>query len=358
MVKTYRVAVIGRTGRGNFGHSIDLAWKTHPRAQIVGVADDDPSGLSKAGERLGTRALFPDYRKMLGDLKPDIVAICPRWIDSHLDMVLTAAEVRASIFMEKPMARTLEECDRMIDACDRVHARISIAHNNRVCPIIDSVEQKVRQGIIGDLQEIRGRGKEDRRAGGEDMMVLGTHVFDLMRRFGGDPEWVFGRVQVQGRDLGRRDVNPDGPEGMGFMGGDQIEAMFRFPKGLTGYFGTKKSSETGGKRFGIDLYGSKGIVSIRAAHVPEVWILDSDKWTGGEWKRFPLPPDIRPKDASDAYHLMIDDLLEAIEKDREPVSGGRNGRWTLEMLMGIYASHRTGGVVRLPLEKRAHPLAS
>lgn len=359
MAKTYRIAVIGRTGRGNYGHSIDVAWSTHPRARIVGVADDDTEGLRRAGERLKTTALFADYGKMIAAVQPDIVAVCPRWLDGHLEMVLAAAEARASVFLEKPMAPTLFECDRMIDACDRVHARLAVAHNNRVCPIIDHVEQRVRAGIIGEVQEIRGRGKEDRRAGGEDMMVLGTHVFDLMRRFGGgDPQWVSARVCVAGREMRASDVVREGPEGMGPIGGDNISAMFGFPGGVTGYFASKRSSDTAGKRFGVDVYGSKGVIAIRCGHVPGVWISESASWAGASWRPFEIPTGTRPADLNDAYHCMIDDLLDAMENHREPVSGGRNGRWTIEMVMGVYAAHMAGGRVKLPLAQRAHPFGT
>jgi len=358
MPKTYRVCIIGRTGRGNYGHNLDTAWRTHPRAEIVGVADDNPEGLKKAGERLSVNALYPDYRRMLGELKPDFAVVAPRWTDCHLAMVLAAAEVRASIFMEKPMAPSLVECDRMIDACDRAHVKISVAHNMRTCPIVDYAEQKLKDGLIGDLQEIRGRGKEDRRAGGEDMMVLGTHVFDLMRRFAGDPEWVFGRVCAAGHELRKPDVNPNGAEGLGYLGGDNIAVMYGFPGGLAGYFASKRSSEVSGVRFGVDLYGSKGVMAIRAAHVPEIWISSSTRWAGDAWQRLAIPPGTGPRSEREAYHIMIDDLIDAIEKDREPAAGGRGARWTVEMAMGAYASYKAGARVRLPLAAREHPLSA
>lgn len=358
MPETYRVAVIGRTGRGNYGHNIDVAFATHPRCRVIAVADDNPEGLKKAGDRLKTTALYADYRQMLDREKPQIAAVCPRWLDGHLEMVEAVAAAHAHVFMEKPMGPTLAECDRMIDACDRVHSRIAIAHNMRVCPILDHVERQVKDGIIGDLQELRGRGKEDRRAGGEDMMVLGTHVFDLMRRFGGDPQWVTSRIALNGREVRVADVNPKGPEGMGPIAGDNIQATFAFPNGLTGYFASKRSNEGTGKRFGIDLYGSKGVIAIRAGHAPDVWINRSVNWTGEAWQRLPIPAEIGPHNEREAYHLMVDDLLGAIEGDREPQASGRTARWTIEMAMGVYAAHKTGTRVVLPLSRRDHPLAS
>ena len=56
MANKYRVAVIGRTGRGNYGHALDTAVRTYPGMEIVAVADENPEGLKKAAERLRTRA--------------------------------------------------------------------------------------------------------------------------------------------------------------------------------------------------------------------------------------------------------------------------------------------------------------
>ena len=52
MPAKYRVAVIGRTNKGNYGHGIDTVWLELPQTQIVAVADDDPTGLAAATKRL------------------------------------------------------------------------------------------------------------------------------------------------------------------------------------------------------------------------------------------------------------------------------------------------------------------
>ena len=275
-MRTWRVAVIGRTGRGGYGHMLDTVWKFVPNARIVAVADENPEGLKKAAERLGVRATYTDYRKMLREEKPDVVSIAPRWADCHLEMVLAAAEAGASIYLEKPMARTPAECDQMIEACDRARVKLAVAHQMRICPILELARQKLVEGVIGQVLELRGRGKEDKRAGGEDLMVLGTHVFDLMRQFAGDPLWAVARVTAGGEDIRRRDVR-DGPEGLGPIAGDSIAAMFAFPGGLTGYFASHRSDDTSGVRWGLDIYGSRGIMTIRAGMDPVVHICRSEK---------------------------------------------------------------------------------
>ena len=53
--------------------------------------------------------------------------------------------------------------------------------------------------------------------------------------------------------------------------------------------------------------------------------------------------------------MMAADLIEAIETGREPVCSARDGRWAVEMVMGVYQSQLTGGRVPLPLRDRRHP---
>ena len=91
MAKTYRVAVIGHTGRGDYGHGLDEVWLEVPNAEIVAVADADKPGLAKAAKKLKVDRAYADYRQMLERERPEIVSIAPRWIDEHHAMALAAA---------------------------------------------------------------------------------------------------------------------------------------------------------------------------------------------------------------------------------------------------------------------------
>jgi len=356
-MRTFRVGVIGRTGRGGYGHNLHLVWKFIPNAQIVAVADENPEGLKKAAERLGVRATYSDYRQMLRQERPEVVSVAPRWADCHHDMVLAAAEARASIYLEKPMARTPAEADRMIAACDRAGVKLAVAHQMRMAPILDLARQRLEEGAIGRLLELRGRGKEDARAGGEDLMVLGTHIFDLMRQFAGDPLWAVGRVTAAGQEIKRRDVR-EGNEGLGPLAGDAIAGMYAFRDGITGYFASKRSDETSGNRWGLDLYGSHGIMTIRAEMEPVVHLCASVRWTDAPWTPLTLPGHPPPRDTNEANRALVADLLEAIEQNREPKASGRQALWTLEMAMALYESQQSGGRVYFPLKNRGNPLVS
>ena len=60
-----RVAAIGHTGRGNFGHGLETVWLKVPGTEVVGVADANEKGLRSAQKRLPGAKGFADYRKML-----------------------------------------------------------------------------------------------------------------------------------------------------------------------------------------------------------------------------------------------------------------------------------------------------
>src|SRR5437660_875059 len=114
MPRPFRVAVIGRTGRGNYGHGLDLVWRQFDNVQIVAVADEDEKGRMAAQKRLGAKNAYADFPDMLKKERPHVVSVADRHLDQHRAMVIACAEAGASIFLEKPMCRTLAEADDMI----------------------------------------------------------------------------------------------------------------------------------------------------------------------------------------------------------------------------------------------------
>src|SRR5690242_5678579 len=90
--RKYRAVLIGHTGRGNFGHDWDLSWNGFSSVEVVAAADPDEAGLSRAVSRSGARRGYADYRRMLEKEKPDLVTICPRWMDQRAAMFTAAVE--------------------------------------------------------------------------------------------------------------------------------------------------------------------------------------------------------------------------------------------------------------------------
>ena len=360
----YRAAVIGRTSRGNYGHGLDVVWNDIESVTVVAVADEDPEGRAAAAKRLNAPKAYADYREMLDKERPQIVSVAPRWLDGHRDMVLACAEYGCSVFLEKPMCRTLAEADEMVEACERSHVKLAIAHQTRYSPLLERVQELINEGRLGDLLELRGRGKEDHRGGGEDLMVLGTHVMDLMRLVAGNPSGCFGQVLDRGRPVRRADVRA-GAEGIGPLAGDEIHAVYPFPSPTVGYFSTHRSRHGKTQRFGLHIYGTKGILTMTTGSLPTVFLLEDPSWSPGrsraEWLPVTSAGVGRPEPLRDAgLHLgnilIAKDLIRAIETDTQPRGSIYEGRAALEMILAVYESHRLGRPVELPLDNREHPL--
>lgn len=359
---TYRVGVIGHTGRGGYGHGIGEVWSAFPQTRVVAVADPDPEGRAAAKDRTGALRAYADYRELLAKEQPDIVSICPRHTDQRLAMVTAAAEAGCHMYLEKPFAATLTDADLMVAAVRQGGVKVQLAHQMRLSPFTIKALELVEAGEIGEIHEVRGRGKEDFRAGGEDLVVLGSHIFDMMRAFLGDPEWVFAHITSGGDELGFDHLHkPNEP--IGPVAGRQMAAMFSFGTGRHGYFSTKQSSLTHPWRFGTHVYGARGRIFLPNqiySENSEGFILRSPAWVPGrgrEWE--PIEPRHRTFGSQrhlTANALMVEDLLGAIEEDREPACSERSGRWTVEMTQGMYASQFGKAVVSFPLENRSHPL--
>jgi predicted dehydrogenase len=365
MTNKFRVGIIGYTGRGNYGHGIDTVWaQFKDRCAVVGVSDPDEKGRADAVKRLQAPKAYTDYRQLLDEAKPQIVAICPRWLDQHRDMVIAAAERGIHIYMEKPFCRTLAEADQMVAACEKNNVKLAIAHQTRYSPKLQAVREIIDSGQLGTLLELRGRGKEDQRGGGEDLWVLGSHVMNLIHFCGGQPSWCFGRVEASGKPVTRADVK-QGNEGIGPLAGDHVVAMYGLESGATAYFASKRAMATGNGRFGLQIYGSKGVLEILTGHLPSVQFLPDPLWSPGRSKASWIavssagigqPEPLKEGGLDSGNMLAVKDLLSAIDNDRQPECSMFEARMTVEMIAAVFESHRTGGPVTIPLKTRENPL--
>ena len=366
MPKQYRVGIIGRTGKGNYGHGIDTAFTKLDNVQIAAVADDNPAGLTAAGKRLGVEQTYADYREMIARERLDIVAICPRWIDQHHAMLMAAAEAGCHVYMEKPFCRTLAECDEVVNALAMRHLSLGIAHITQYSPVLDTVVALIKSGEIGDVLELRGRGKEDRRGGGEDLWVLGSHVFAMMRTFGGgQPLSCSSTVLNQGHPVTKADV-VEGAEGIGLLAGDNIQARYEFPGGVFGHFSSRRAVGGSPSRFALQIFGSRGVVEMESGYLKPAHILRDSSWspgrTGKIWERITSAgigqPEPRTDGTYEGGHIAaITDLIDAIEAQESTKCSAEDCLGIVEMTAAIYESHRQGRSVALPLETRVNPLS-
>lgn len=369
MIEKLRVGVIGRTGKGDYGHGIDTVWGEIKRAQVVAVADEDESGRNQARDRTGAAKAYADYRQMLDQEKLDVVAIAPRWIDHHHTLLMAAAEHGCHVYMEKPFCRNLLEADEVVNAFEMRHLKLAIAHQTRWTPALAVAREEVRNGLIGRILELRGRGKEDaKRGGGEDLWVLGSHVLDLMRAFAGDPASCQAIVLNQGKPATLNDVAP-GNEGIGPLTGDFIQATYRLPNNATGFFASQRGAGSAPSRFGIQVFGTEGVLEFLTGYPGECWVLRDPAWSPGRtsknWMRLSSngvdKPETLPNTGLHGGNIVaVENLIDCIESpEKQPLCSMYDARWTIEMITAVFASHLNGQMpVELPLKSRQPALVA
>jgi predicted dehydrogenase len=352
----HKAVIIGSKGKGDYGHGLDVIFNDHP--QIEASAFADPSPAEKKAPKH-----YPDYRVMLKAEKPNLVSVATRWTDEHFKMCTAALDVGAHLFVEKPFTQTLEEADKILNKAKEGGRKIVVAHQMRLAPSIQHLKRALESGLIGELLEIRAHGKQDARAGGEDMIVLGTHLFDLMQFFAGDPQWCTAQILQDGEEVSRAHIRK-ATEGIGPIIGNDIAAHFSFANGVAGTFTSRAKNREIAGHWGLHLLGTKGTVRIMADVVPTVWILKASDWTEtgktDEWRRLESDPTLKwtkdEKSFGPANRRLLDDLLSAMSDNREPVCSGYNGMKALEMCMGVFEAGLSQARVAFPMKNRKHPL--
>jgi hypothetical protein len=195
---------------------------------------------------------------------------------------------------------------------------------------------------------------------------------DLMRYIVGDARWCYARVAVVDKDRVRPAAKADireGGEGMGPIAGDHITAMYGFDKGVVGHFASYKCARAKGEpdRFGLQILGTRGIIQLTTGTLPPVYCLHDPAWFPARdkagWQEIssagPGKPETLKQNTLGAGNIrIVRDLMEAIEKERQPKGNMYDGRAALEMILAVYESHRVRAAVDFPLKNRRHPLAT
>lgn len=334
---------------GDYGHGLDIVCQQVEGVKILSVADENEQGRADAAKRLGVTRAYADYRQMLEKERPDIVSVASRWPDCHREMILACAESSCHMFVEKPLCRTLAEADEIIAACERARVKIAVAHHTRYSPRSERVQEMIAAGMLGEILELRGRGKEDRRAGCEDFLLLGSHILDLVRFFLGDAKWCFAQLTNRGQRVTKADLQ-EGGERIGPVAGDRVDAMYGFDKPMLAHFSTQRRAAEDGRRFGLRLYGTKGILDMGTGSLPQVWFLGDPLWGRNKTEWLPVSsaglnePEPLTNSTLDQANLWIaQDLIRAIETDAQPkcaacTTGVRPWKWSWPLMNRIVST--------------------
>ncbi len=150
-MKEYKIGVMGPHLRGMISlmsHQPDRGFR------IAALCGKNQEGLERYYERCGPEVRFTtDYRKIVRDPEIDIVFVCtPDYM--HLEHALPALEAGKYVFLEKPMAIRIEDCDRLIEAAERNGRRLYVGHNMRFFPVVRKMKELIDNGKIGDVEAI------------------------------------------------------------------------------------------------------------------------------------------------------------------------------------------------------------
>lgn len=354
-MKKYRTGIIGPVHLNSHLYSLSAV----PNIELVAAAAQTDKE-KKPFQQYGISNFYENYEEMLDREDLDIFEIDTEPNRRH-EMTLAAAKRGIHVLLEKPIAVDLKEADEMIEACDKAGVQFAV-HNIRRCdPYHIRAKQLLDEGFIGELLTMRAIYRDPRPAG-HCLINIGTHLFDIVRFFGGDVDWLFSHVTVGGRDITVEDIE-QASGGFGLIAGDKATVYLAFKNGATA---TAEYWTATPQYFGIELIGTNGGLVLRQPEQPcpmmyrkdALWSSDSK---ANEWQPVELPPETLAKFAPNrwdaVYRMVVEEFIRCIETGEEHPTSGRQAREALELILGTYVSHRRKARVTLPLEQREHPLA-
>lgn len=147
-----RLGLIGSGWMGAF-HAESIAHRI-PEADLVAVADPVPGAAERVAAPLGVDRTYLDAAELINDPRVEGVVIASPAF-THTDLVVAAAEAGKAVFVEKPMALTLDDADRAIDAAAAAGVPLQVGFNRRFATDFAAATQIIRDGGIGTPQLIR-----------------------------------------------------------------------------------------------------------------------------------------------------------------------------------------------------------
>jgi predicted dehydrogenase len=348
--KRYRAAIVGLTGigatrpaettgsalYGTMPNSHTSAYHRHPQTDVVAVCDIRPEALSEFTERWSDVwpdvRIYEDFSELLRKETPDLVSVAtPDHV--HADVTVAAvAHGAQAVLCEKPIATSLADADRMIEATEAAGVPLSIEHTRRWDPRYAKVKEILDGGEIGALRTVVCE-LFSRRA---MLFRNGTHYIDVINWLAGSrPSWVVGELEegfedwTEYRGDGGRDPDKD----------PYASAYIRFDNGVRAFFNAHKVDFAGGQ-FSLTCDDGRIEVSDQFAR-----IVRSESHY--RWNTAPIIPGTYTMQRQLA---AVGELIDVLENGGDLVSPAREARKTLEIILAILRSNSAGNVrTGLPL---------
>lgn len=323
-------------------HRQAIAHGNSEDARLSCVAHYDASRFDEIAARFGVRCV--DEEALLADRDVDAVCICTP-SGQHAEQAIAAAQMGKHVLIEKPMAVSNADADRVIRACEDAGVTLGVVYQRRCDPVFQAVHRAVSSGALGtltmgvlSLPYFRGQSYYDSAAwrgtwaldGGGVLMNQGIHIVDLLVWFMGDPVDVTARAGTVHHDVEVEDV---------------LAATLRFADGAIATI-TATTTAQPGFPHRLELYGTTGGLQIEgehvvrwdtvAVHAPAELKADAHSpksaGSGGD-----------PRGIAPIGHVrIIQDFVDAVLVGRPPVVDGPEGRRSLSVVLDVY---RAAGLV-------------
>ena len=142
-----RYAVIGL---GFFGEKHSEVLSDMQGVELSAVCTRRPDRLQEIAGRFGVRKTYTNYKDLLADKEIDAVSVVTHVYD-HRDITVEALNAGKHVFLEKPMADTIEDCDAIVEAAESAKGRFMVGHICRFDPRISQAKETIAEGRIGRI---------------------------------------------------------------------------------------------------------------------------------------------------------------------------------------------------------------
>jgi predicted dehydrogenase len=313
-------------------------------ARLAAVCDIDKNKSELFGKNFKVPH-YTDFNMMMKNENIDVVSVLTQ-SGLHAEHVIALSKYKKHIVVEKPMALTLDDADKMISACDEAGIKLFVVKQNRYNYPVQKLKQALEEGRFGKIVmgTVRVRWCRDQKYYDQDewrgtramdggvFLNQASHHVDLLEWMLGEPESVFAKsttalVKIEVEDTG--------------------VAIVKFRNGALGMIEATSATRPKDLEGSISILGEKGSVEISGFAVNEmkVWNflepLESDKVVLSEYCE--NPPDVY----GFGHRAYLEHVTDAILDNKPVLVDGFEGRKSLELISAIYNSIKTGKEVFL-----------
>jgi predicted dehydrogenase len=324
---------VGIIGAGGIGRVHAESYRRQRECRVAAVADVDSARGNALANDAGARYIG-NAAALLELDEIQAVSVClPHSL--HADAVVQAARAGKHVLCEKPIATSLADADRMIEACSNAGVSLMIGFTHRFYPEHRRASQLLREGAVGRLlfaNDVIWSGRDDDTSlhwrgsvaanGGGIFMDNGIHSADRLRWWlESEVDWVTARL---GRGRGMVEGEEHGTALLGFANG--VTAT------LQQALGTTRSSSCCYAEF----IGTEGVIRV------DTWQGLRISRRGAGWE-----PVAAPADWPGGFDAEIGEFAAAIREGRRPLVTGEDGRAALAIVQAIYRAAESANPVKL-----------